>query len=495
MKPLERLEEGQRILVGGDRFVTVSSELAQSFAPGDSVAVVEETGELLHLPAQERRIAERAVDRAVAAFETMGMVLGDQIHSFYEGFATRLESDEIWGSIATVNAADVAGARSRGRSTTRLVADDRLRSSMIDGLRGWVSARSPRDEVVETVRHGDFRVELVGAALGVVAFVFEGRPNVLADACGVLSSGNTVVLRIGSDALNTARAIMETALDPALEAAGLPPGAVALVESSEHASGWALFSDPRLSLAVARGSGRAVTTLGSLARAAGTAVSLHGTGGSWLMAAGSAQSEQLASTVVASLDRKVCNTLNTCCIVRSRAEELVPAFLAGLEEAGRRRGQSWRLHVVEGSESTVAAEIFEREVTVSRAAGKFLEPQADMQSIDDLGVEWEWEETPEVSLVIVEDLEEATRLFNRFSPLFGASLLSQEEEEHARFYRLLNAPFVGDGYTRWVDGQFALHRPELGLSNWQNGRLLGRGGVLSGDSVFTIRTRYVSRDQ
>ena len=44
-------------------------------------------------------------------------------------------------------------------------------------------------------------VELLGKTLGVVGFVFEGRPNVFADATGVLRTGNTVVFRIGSDAL------------------------------------------------------------------------------------------------------------------------------------------------------------------------------------------------------------------------------------------------------------------------------------------------------
>jgi glutamate-5-semialdehyde dehydrogenase len=57
-----------------------------------------------------------------------------------------------------------------------------------------------------------------------------------------------------------------------------------------------------------------------------------------------------------------------------------------------------------------------------------------------------------------------------------------------------NAPFFGDGFTRWVDGQFALERPELGLANWQNGRLLGRGGVLSGDGVHTVRLKVVQVD-
>jgi glutamate-5-semialdehyde dehydrogenase len=57
-----------------------------------------------------------------------------------------------------------------------------------------------------------------------------------------------------------------------------------------------------------------------------------------------------------------------------------------------------------------------------------------------------------------------------------------------------NAPFVGDGFTRWVDGQFALNRPELGLSNWEFGRLFGRGGVLSGESAFTVRLRAIQED-
>jgi glutamate-5-semialdehyde dehydrogenase len=48
--------------------------------------------------------------------------------------------------------------------------------------------------------------------------------------------------------------------------------------------------------------------------------------------------------------------------------------------------------------------------------------------------------------------------------------------------------------TRWVDGQFALNKPELGLSNWQNGRTLGRGGILSGDSVFSVRYRALQHD-
>jgi glutamate-5-semialdehyde dehydrogenase len=92
-------------------------------------------------------------------------------------------------------------------------------------------------------------------------------------------------------------------------------------------------------------------------------------------------------------------------------------------------------------------------------------------------------------LKLVDDLAHAVRLFNAHSPQFVASLLSPDAAEHAQFFADINAPFVGDDHTRWVDGQVALGRPELGLSNWQHGRLLARGGILSGDGIFTVRTR------
>ncbi|MEM7534097.1 MAG: aldehyde dehydrogenase family protein [Chloroflexota bacterium] len=487
---ITKLEVGMPIITASGGMVRVTEELAAKFEAGDSLAIAG-TGELLHIPAAEKAIATDAVTQSVNAFREMGTVTDAQILDFYTGFAAALESDDIWAQIAEVNAEDVESARARGRSTTRLIASDKLRRGMIDGLRGWIAAPSQRGHVVETVQHDGFHVELVGAALGVIAFVFEGRPNVLADACGVLRSGNTVVFRIGSDALRTAQAIMSLALNPALEAAGLPFGAVTLVESSAHAAGWALFQDERLSLAVARGSGHAVAMLGSLARNVGVPVSLHGTGGAWIVAAESANPAIFEAAVTRSLDRKVCNTLNTCCIVRSQAETLVPAFLAGMEQAARNRETNFKLHVAEGCEAAVPADLFEKIVSIGRAEGNVEEPQAALISPAALGHEWEWEESPEVTLILVDSIDEAVSMFNAQSPQFIGALISEDEAEHIRFYDTLNAPFVSNNHTRWVDGQYALRRPELGLSNWQNGRLFGRGAILTGDGVYTLRTRYI----
>jgi glutamate-5-semialdehyde dehydrogenase len=488
---LDRLTAGMPILVGGDRIVRVDAALAEAFAPGDRLIVVDESGALLHVPAADRAVADRDVGRAVAAFDRMGAVTDEQISDFYEEFARRLEDDTVFAPIAAANADDVEAARSRGRSTTRLVLSDRMRADMVAGLRAWRDAPSGRGRVAERIDHDGWTVEQVVDGLGVVAFVFEGRPNVFADACGVLRGGNTVVFRIGSDALGTARALVEHALDPALATAGLPNGAASLVASAAHAAGWAMFADSRLALAVARGSGPAVQQLGAVARQAGNPVSLHGTGGAWIVASAAADPARLQAVVQHSLDRKVCNTLNTCAITADRAAELVPVVLRALEVAGESRGVLAKLHVEEGSVSHVPDDWFQRKVRIARAQGELIEPQAEPIAPDRLGEEWEWEDSPEVTLVVVADIDDAVARFNAQSPRFVASLIADDPAEHQRFFDTVDAPFVGNALTRWVDGQYALGKPELGLSNWEGGRLFGRGGILSGDSVHTVRTRAV----
>jgi glutamate-5-semialdehyde dehydrogenase len=92
-----------------------------------------------------------------------------------------------------------------------------------------------------------------------------------------------------------------------------------------------------------------------------------------------------------------------------------------------------------------------------------------------------------LTVVVVDDVAHGVELCNRHSPNFVASVVTRDRSEFERCYQALDAPFTGDGFTRWVDGQYALDRPELGLANWQAGRLLGRGAILSGDSVYTVR--------
>jgi glutamate-5-semialdehyde dehydrogenase len=493
---LQRLEPGQVLVYGGDRTAVVTPELAAAFTAGDHIVVDPAGGQILHVPRAEHVRVSAAVTAAHDAFFGLARCSDAQITDFFERFADRLADDAVFAPIGAANAADAAGAAARGRATGRLVLTSAMRAAMIEGLRGWASLPATRDRLERTVTHAGWSVEARRAPLGVVGFVFEGRPNVFADAAGVVRTGNTVVFRIGSDALRTARAIVAHALDPAIAAAGLPAGVVTLVDSVAHAAGWALFSDARLALAVARGSGPAVAQLGAVASQAGIPVSLHGTGGAWLVAAPDAHPERLGAVVVNSLDRKVCNTLNVCCLPRSRAPELLRAFLDAVVAAGARRGVGSRVHATPEAfalANRVTGDVAAGKVIVTRPGGPRTEPFVTEWPVDRLGHEWEWDGSPELAVHVFDDsahpFSEAVALCNAASPHFVASLLSADEQWHDEFYAAVDAPFVGDGMTRWVDGQYALSTPELGLANWEGGRLLGRGAILSGDSVYTIRYR------
>lgn len=494
MTLLESVPRGTQLLYAGNRLAPVPDGVADSFRAGDRLTVVDATGDVLHVPGAIYDEVARAVRRARDAFEQLSLVPDAAVDRFYDLFAARLSDSAAWSLISDANQRDVESARQRGRSTTRLIADDKMRARMIEALKLWRDMPSRRDTVVDTVHHDGWHVDQLASGLGVIGFVFEGRPNVFADATGVLRSGNTTVMRIGRDALGTARAIAQHALLPALRAAGLPEGSVVLVERPEHAAGWALFSNPLLSLAVARGSGDAVAQLGAIARQHGIPASLHGTGGAWIVADPTAPPESLELAVYHSLDSKKCNTLNTFCVAQDAASRLMLVALQGIERRAAQLGHNFKLHVTGAAQPYVPDVLFERLAAIRRAEGDVQEPTAEPIDEDQLGTEWEWEATPEVSLHVVPDVDTAVALFNRHSPHFVASLLSTDDEAHRRFFRAVDAPFVGNGFTRWVDGQFALQRPELGLSSWQFGRLFARSGILTGDGVYTIRLRATQTD-
>ncbi len=490
VRALTRLTEGQEIPFDGDRVAVVPAELAAQFVDGDRLIVVQSSGALLRIPAEVSDLVEHAVADASRAFAELSRASDDQISEFFERFAAALADDERFGPIAEANAADVAAAAARQRSTTRLVLDDRMRRDMIDGLRGWRDSPSRRDGTIERIDHAGWSIEARRAPLGVVGFVFEGRPNVFADACGVVRTGNTVVFRIGSDALATARSIVEHALVPALRDAGLPEGTVRLVDSPTHAAGHALFADQRLALAVARGSGAAVAELGAVASQAGTPVSLHGTGGAWMLA-GSGVVSRDARPGGAALARPqgVQHRQRGAGAARTRRR----AGSGGARRARRGGVRSRHLRTSargRGQRGLRRPRAFRAARARSLApAERSDEPAASTVAETELATEWEWEHSPEITLAVVESLDEAVETCNRFSPHFVASIVTDDVDEFDRFYAAVDAPFVGNGFTRWVDGQYALNAPELGLSNWQFGRMLGRGAILSGDSVFTVRYR------
>lgn len=451
-------------VVVGDWVVPMPETVA-----GDRVVAVARTGDLLVVGEAARRAATAAVDDAHAAFAAMTTTEPGRVDAFFDGFAALLDDDSVWDVIAAANAADVERARTAGRFTNRLPVSDKMRAAMVDGLRGWAGRKSSVGRVVERREGPDYVLERRVAPLGVVAFVFEGRPNVFADGVGVLRNGNTAVMRIGGDALGTAEAIEQHALAPALAHAGLPAGAVRLVRSRDRAAGQALFTLPQVRLAVARGSGPTVALLGSIAEQHGIPASLHGTGGAWMYVDATATPAAVENAVSASLDRKVCNTLNTLVLDTAAIEVLGPVVAKTLESLDA------VVHVAAGSSGVVAAT-----------------GTSDIP-IESLSREYEWEGRPELAFVTADGLPAAARLVNDHSPHFVASILTTNPGAFEQFYDAVDAPYVGAGFTRWVDGQWAWQRPELGLTNWERGRLLGRSGILSGDDIVTVRDVFLDR--
>jgi glutamate-5-semialdehyde dehydrogenase len=490
---LERLTSGMLIPFGGDRAASVPADLASAFQAGDMLVVCQTDGALLHIPADIRRAVSDDISAASAAFKALSSRSDGQIVTFFEEFVVSLENDAIWSRIIAANDCDVARAIASGRPTGRLALSPSARDGMIRGLRGWAASEGDRHVDIDTRQHDGWTLSVSGAPVGIVGFVFEGRPNVLVDATGVLRNGNTAVIRIGRDASETAQCMMAHAIRPALSRSGLPDDAVRLVACQDRAGTWAMLSDRRLGLAVIRGSGPAVAQLGDVARQCGVAVSVHGTGGAWLIGDARADRARFASAIACSLDRKVCNTLNVCCIDRSRVADLVPALLEALERAASPIG-GFRIHVLEGSESALPVGLFSTIVATAREGAVVDEPVATTLPYARLSTEWEWSETPEISFVVVDGLDEAIGLFNQHSPRFVASLISEDRTAQKRFFDAVDAPFVGNGFTRWADGQYALDTPELGLSNWEQGRPLGRGAILSGNDIFSLRYRMEQDD-
>jgi glutamate-5-semialdehyde dehydrogenase len=142
--------------------------------------------------------------------------------------------------IVAENDADVAAARAAGTAEAlidRLTLTPARVAAMADGLRQTAALPDPVGEVVRgsTLPNG-LELRQVRVPFGVLGMIYEARPNVTADAAGLaLKSGNAVLLRGSSSAARSNAAIVAV-LRGAVEAAGLPPDAIQLLDSSSRDS-------------------------------------------------------------------------------------------------------------------------------------------------------------------------------------------------------------------------------------------------------------------
>jgi glutamate-5-semialdehyde dehydrogenase len=142
------------------------------------------------------------------------------------------------GDLLAANARDLEDARARGTGATmldRLALDERRVAQMADAVDGIATLDDPVGRVLfESTRPNGLRVRRVSVPIGVVAMIYEARPNVGTDASALcLKAGNAVVLRGGSEAARSNVAILGVVGD-ALEHAGLPRDAVQMLPPGDH---------------------------------------------------------------------------------------------------------------------------------------------------------------------------------------------------------------------------------------------------------------------
>jgi len=140
--------------------------------------------------------------------------------------------------IIEANEIDLENARLRGTSKVMLdrlaLSDDRI-EEMGAGLKDVVKLQDPIGEVISMwQRPNGLQIGQKRVPLGVIGIIYEARPNVTCDAAGLcLKAGNAVILRGGSEAINSNKAIVK-ALTSGLERAGLPKSSVQLIENTSR---------------------------------------------------------------------------------------------------------------------------------------------------------------------------------------------------------------------------------------------------------------------
>ena len=170
--------------------------------------------------------------KAKAASHSLATKSTDEKNAALEAIALALEAQRK--TILAANAEDVETAKAKGISSAmldRLTLTEARFKAMVEGVRHVKTLPDPVGETLFTrPRESGIVIRKVRVPLGVIAVVFESRPNVFIDTAALcLKTGNAVILRGGKEAIHT-----NTALAKCCKVEGLPEGAIQLVERLEH---------------------------------------------------------------------------------------------------------------------------------------------------------------------------------------------------------------------------------------------------------------------
>jgi glutamate-5-semialdehyde dehydrogenase len=239
--------------------------------------------------------------------------------------------------ILEANTEDVRSARERSVSDPlidRLMLSEERLEGMIKGLRQVADLPDPIGEVLHGWRRPNgLEILRVRVPIGVIGMIYESRPNVTVDAAALcLKSGNAVILRGGSDAINSNRALTHV-IATAAEKSGVPAGAIQLIENTDRASARALMeAHPWLDLLIPRGGAGLIQ---SVVENAKVPVVETGVGNCHLFVDATADLDMAARIAFnAKVQRPgVCNAIETLLVHAAVAEEFLPRVSTDLRKA------------------------------------------------------------------------------------------------------------------------------------------------------------------
>jgi len=227
--------------------------MVQNLSACDTIPPME-TAEIIH----DLAVKARAAAAKMGAFPT------ERKNAALLAIAEALEA--MKPQIDAANAEDVEAAKAGGISPAmvdRLTLTEARFRSMVDGVRHVATLADPVGELIwERDRPSGIHIRKVRQPFGVIAVVFESRPNVFVDTAALcLKTSNAVILRGGKEALRSNQAL-NAAVRAGLEKAGLPVDAVQMVETTDHAGVTALVRSVGLvDIAIPRGGERLIRAM------------------------------------------------------------------------------------------------------------------------------------------------------------------------------------------------------------------------------------------
>jgi len=327
-------------------------------------------------PTLEQQIVDLARAARAASHETARLSRARK-DAWIVRAAERLETARE--RIFEANRADLAAAEAAGLEppmVKRLSLEGDKWRSMIAGLRDVAGLPDPVGEIAQmSVRPNGLRVGRMRIPLGVIAIIYESRPNVTVDAAALcLKAGNAVILRGGSEAFRSNLALGEE-LRGAARDVGVPEDAVALVATTDRAAIDALLvQDRSIDLVIPRGGPGLIR---KVVETSTIPVIKHDAGVCHISLDASADEEMAAALVRDSKIRQmaVCNGLETLLVHRAAARRLLPRVLKVLHEEGVE---------IRGCERTCEIDAEARPAAEDDWYAEYLAPILAVRVVDDL---------------------------------------------------------------------------------------------------------------